>query len=63
MCFREYYGINVNSLACVRVKGDESECFRINSDVRQRCIMFPWLFNVHMDAVKKAVKMGMGGWK
>ena len=24
-----------NSLACVRVKGGESECFRINSGVRQ----------------------------
>ena len=24
----------VNSLACVRVKGGESECFRINSDMR-----------------------------
>ena len=25
----------VNSLACVRVKGGESECFRINRGVRQ----------------------------
>ena len=34
-------GINsiyVNSLANVRVKGGESECFRINSGVRQVCI-------------------------
>ena len=31
----------VNSLACVRVKGGESECFRINSGMRQGCIMFP----------------------
>ena len=27
--------IYVNSLACVRVKGSESKCFRINSGVRQ----------------------------
>ena len=27
--------IYVNSLGCVRVKGGESECFRINSSVRQ----------------------------
>ena len=29
----------VNSLTCVRVKGGESEYFRINSGVRQMCIM------------------------
>ena len=45
----------VNILACVRVKG-----FRINSGVRQRYIMFAWLFNVYMDAVMKEVKMRMG---
>ena len=50
----------VNSLACVRVKGGESECFRIDSGVRQMCIMFPWLFNVYMDAVMKELKMEMG---
>ena len=49
----------INSLACVRVKGGESECFRINSGVRQGCIMSPWLFNVYMDAVMKEVKMWM----
>ena len=27
--------------------------------VRQCCIMFPWLFNVYMDAAKKEVRMGM----
>ena len=32
----------------VRVKGGESDRFRINSGVRQGCIMFPWLFNVHI---------------
>ena len=49
----------VNSLACLKVKGGESECFRINSCVRQGCIMSPWLFNVNMDVVMKEVKMGM----
>ena len=43
----------VNSLACVRVKGGESECFRIDSGVRQRYIMFPWLLTVYVDAVMK----------
>ena len=43
--------IYVNSLACIRVKGCESECFRIDSGMRQMCIMSLWLFNVYMDAV------------
>ena len=41
----------VNILACVRVKGGASECFRINSGVRQGYIIFPWLFNAYVDAV------------
>ena len=50
----------VSSLTCVKVKGDESECFGIDSGVRQGCIMFPSLFNVYMDTGMKEVKMGMG---
>ena len=33
--------MNVNSLARVRVKGCENERFRIDSGVRQGCIMAP----------------------
>ena len=47
-------------LACVTVKGGESEQFKIDSRVRQGCIMSPWLFSVYMNAVVKEVKMGMG---
>ena len=47
-------------LPVLRVKRGESECFRINRGVRQRCIMSPWLFNVYMDPVMKEAKMGMG---
>ena len=43
--------MDVNSVACVRVKRSESECFRINSSVRKLCIISPWLFNVYMDGV------------
>ena len=50
----------VDSLACVRVKEGVSEWFRIDSGVRQGCIMSPWIFNVYMDAVMKEVKMRMG---
>ena len=37
----------VNSQTFIRVKGSESECFRIE-----------WLFNIYMDAVMKEVKGG-----
>ena len=40
--------MHVDSLACVRVKGSESERVRIR------------LFTVHMHGVMKKVKMGMG---
>ena len=39
----------IDSSACVRVKGGESEQFRIDSGVRQGCIMPPWLCNLYMD--------------
>ena len=45
--------IYIDSLACVRMKRDEKECFRIESS----CIMSHCLFNVYMDAVMKEVKM------
>ena len=50
----------LKNLACVKIKGSENEEFRIDSTVRQGCIMYPWLFNVNMDSMMKGVKMGMG---
>ena len=41
--------MNADCTACVRVKGGEGEQLRIDSRVRQGCIMSPWLFNVYMD--------------
>ena len=32
--------MHVDNSACVRVKGGESERFRVDSGVRQGCIMF-----------------------
>ena len=52
--------MRIYSLACVRVKGGESECFRIDSGMRQRCITFLWLFIVYKDPVMKRVKIVMG---
>ena len=37
----------------------KSERFKMDSGVKQGCIVFPWLFNVYIDAVMKEVKMGM----
>ena len=51
--------IYVDSSACERLKGVESKRFRIDSGVRQVCIMFPWLLNVYMDGVMKEAKMGI----
>ena len=48
--------LRVDSLAYIRVKGGESELFRIDSGVRQGCITSPWLFSVYMDAVMKEVR-------
>ena len=42
-----------NSITCVRVKEGDSECFRIHGGLRQDYIMFPCVFNVHMDALLK----------
>ena len=36
------------SVAYVRVKGEESECFKIDHAVRQDCILSTWLFNLWM---------------
>ena len=41
--------IYVNNLACIIVKGGESECFGINGGVRQGCIMSPWFFNAYSE--------------
>ena len=49
----------INNIACVRVKGGETECFRTNSGLRQECIMSSWHFSVYIDAVMKEVRMGM----
>ena len=46
----------VDSSACVRVKGGESELFRIDSGVRKGSIMSPSLFNLYLDGVMKEIK-------
>ena len=50
----------VNSLACVRVKGGKSDCFRIESCAKQDYVISSWLFNAYIDTIMKKVKAGMG---
>ena len=38
-----------------------SEWFKIESGVRQGCVMSPWLFNLYMDGVMKEMLGGMDG--
>ena len=53
--------LKVCNLESVRVKGCESECFRIKNGVWEDCIMSLRLFNVNMDAVMKEVKIRIYG--
>ena len=55
----DFTSVSVNSLACFIIKGGESECFRIDSGVKQGCIMSLWFFNVNMNAVMKEVNIKM----
>ena len=52
----------VDNLAYVKVKGGESEWFRIDNGERQGCIMSPWFFKIYMDPMMKDVKMRMRRW-
>ena len=45
----------VDSRACVRVGNDVREWFPVNVELRQGCVMSPWLFNVYMDGVVREV--------
>ena len=51
----------VDSEACIRVNGEVSEWFKIESGVRQGCVMSPWLFNLYMDGVMKEMLGGVDG--
>ena len=41
----------INSLASVRVKGNEGKGFKIDSGVRKGCMIFLHIFNVYMEAL------------
>ena len=56
----EIKSMYIDSLAYVKVKGYESDCFSIDSGVRQSYITTPWLFNVYMNEEMKEVQIRMG---
>ena len=47
----------VDSRACVRVGNDVSEWFPVNVELRQSCVMSPWLFNLYMDGMVREVRV------
>ncbi len=42
--------------ACVRIKGEMGECFKIKAGMRQGCTMSPWLLNLFIDGVVREMK-------
>ena len=40
---------------------DVSEWFPVNVELRQGCVMSPWLFNVYMDGVVREVNVRILG--
>ncbi len=46
--------------ACVKICGETSEHFEIKVGLSQGCVMSPWLFNIYMDGVMRAVKGKVG---
>ena len=45
----------VGSKACVRVGNEVSEWFPVRVELRQGCVMSPWLFNLYIDGVVREV--------
>ncbi len=50
---------HVNSRACVRVGNNVSDWFPVQVGLWQRRLMSPWLLNVYVDGVVKAVNARM----
>ncbi len=42
--------------ACMRVGREFSESFAVDVEVRQGCVMSPWLFNIFMDGCMREMK-------
>ena len=44
----------------VKVDGELSDSFAIEVEVRQGCVMPPWLFNIFMDGCMREIKAKVG---
>ena len=60
-CRKQCRVFYVDSRASVRVGNDVSKCFPVNVELRQGCVMSPWLFNVYMDSVVREVNVRVLG--
>ena len=47
----------IDSRACVQVGNDVSEWFLVNVELRQGCVISPWLFNVYTDGLVREVNV------
>ncbi len=45
---------------CVKISGETSKHFEIKVDLRQGCVMLPWLFNIYVDGVTREMKGKIG---
>ena len=52
--------MHVNSSACVRVKGSESNSFKINSGVKHGCVVSPVLYSMCIDGIRRQKKIWDG---
>ncbi len=43
-----------------QISGETSEHFEIKVELRQGCVMSPWLFNIYMDGVMREMKGKVG---
>ena len=59
--FKAVQSFYVYSRPCGRVEMDVSEWFHVNVGLRQGCVMSPWLFNLYMDGVVRAVNARVFG--
>ena len=51
-----FVAIKADSIVCVRIGNQVSEWFSVKVEVRQGCVMSPWLLNLYMDGVVREVQ-------
>ena len=54
-------GSSIYALYVLGVLNDVSEWFLVNVELRQGCVISPWLYNVYMDGVVREVNVNVLG--